>query len=651
MILSQHKISLVFLLVAIGLIALPHCAHLPAVIMGFFYVLLSWRFIGIWKPAYLPKQVLVFMLMLTGIGLLATQYQGVVGREAGTKLFIVALGLKLLELKSPRDIYLIIYLAFIVGATQFLFQQGPLMAGYTLFVSSVLLATLIALNSQQATLKKALKTASTLLLQALPMTVILFVFFPRFEAPKWKLFEDKEHVTSGLTDSMEPGSISELGLSAELVFRVKFTGPLPPPEQRYWRGPVFTFTDGRTWTASHDLRFGRYLDDPTFNGDGYQYTLLMEPQEKPWVFALDLPSEFPAPLRLSPYYQLMTTDNPGKRAEYKLTSNPEYNTGFLTKTEFKDSTQLPGAPSEKISELVAQLKAGDNGPEYFIQQLLNHFRTEHFHYTLTPPLMEDRPIERFLFETHYGFCSHYAAAFVYLMRVAHIPARVVTGYQGGELNKVGDFLEVRQADAHAWAEVWLDQRGWVRIDPTAAIAPERIDQPINVEQALPNGAISYLPANNAVQNNVNLVQQSVQLWKSVDYTWQRWIINYDNQHQASFLSNFGMANLKGMMNGLSVGIIIVALLMGAWVLRQPPDKVSPVLRSYQRYCKKLRKYHLLKASNEGVKEFGERVMITLPAQTDTVEQITHLFIKLHYGKDATDEDLKRLKRLVAEFRV
>ena len=186
-------------------------------------------------------------------------------------------------------------------------------------------------------------------------------------------------------------------------------------------------------------------------------------------------------------------------------------------------------------------------PTYFIKQLLNHFRKENFHYTLTPPLMEENPIETFLFETRYGFCSHYAAAFVYLMRVAHIPARVVTGYQGGELNKVGNFLEIRQANAHAWAEVWLEHKGWVRFDPTAAIAPERIEQNINIDQLVPGGTISYIPASAAAQEAFDWLKQTRQLWSNVDYQWQRWVINYDNNNQSSFLSSLGIADIKAMI--------------------------------------------------------------------------------------------------------
>ena len=648
---AQNKNILIFLLSSIGLIVFPHIHHIPIAIFAFFYLLLSWRFVGIWKQNWLPNKLIIFFLTVCGMALLYSQHQGVFGRDAGTRLFTTALALKLLEIKSERDLYLITYLAFIVAASQFLYEQSMLMAAYILFVCSVLLATLVCINSSKPQAGAALKTASLIIVQALPIAAVIFILFPRVEAPKWMLFNEEHQAKTGLSDNMEPGSISNLGMSDELVFRVKFTGAMPPPEQRYWRGPVLAYTDGKRWTQVKDMRFGLLLDKPVFKRSPYQYTLLMEPQDKNWVFALDVPAEFALPLSRNANYQLITSVSPDKRAEYKITSYPDYNTGYITRTEFKDATQLPGEPSGKIKQLVKQLHGFDSTPEHFIKRLLNHFRKENFHYTLTPPLMEENPIETFLFATRYGFCSHYAAAFVYLMRVAHIPARVVTGYQGGELNKVGNFLEIRQADAHAWAEVWMENKGWVRFDPTAAIAPERIEQNINIEQLVPGGAISYMPASAAAQEAVNWLKQTRQLWSNVDYNWQRWVINYDNKHQSSFLSSLGIADIKSMIYWM-VGIIGLITALLSWLLLYQKQKTTDqVLRIYNRFCKKLVKHALLRGSSEGAKDFANRVKLKLPEQATNIDQITDLFIKLRYGKNATLNDLKSFNTLVARFQI
>ncbi len=639
------KNILIFLLSSIGLIVLPHAYHIPATVFGFFCLLLSWRFIGIWKQNWLPGKLVIFLLAVCGIALLYHQHQGLFGRDPGTNLFITALGLKLLEIKKERELYLISYLAFIVAASQFLYEQSILMAAYILLVCCLLLATLVCINSCKAQTLAALKTAAVIIVQALPIAVTLFILFPRVEAPRWMLFNEHRQARTGLSDSMEPGSISDLGLSEELVFRAKFDGAIPPQRQRYWRGPVLSYTNGKRWTPA---LFQKPVAGPAVTGTAYQYTLLMEPQDKNWVFALDMPKAFSPPLRLNAGYQLITSARPDKRAEYKVTSYPDYNTGPISRSEYKAATQLPGEPSDKIKQLVRQLHGFDSPADNFINQLLNHFRVEDFHYTLTPPIMEENPIESFLFKTRYGFCSHYASAFVYLIRVAHIPARVVTGYQGGELNKVGDFLEIRQADAHAWAEVWLENRGWVRVDPTAAIAPERIERNINLGRQTVYGiagADNYLPL-----PAYDWLRQARQLWGSVDYSWQRWVINYDNKSQAGFLSSFGINNLKTMTYWMIAAIASITAVLCWFLLYQKPKTADKVLLVYNRFCKKLARHGLIRGAGEGAKDFAERAKTKLPERAADIDKITALFIRLRYGRTATDEDLRQLKTLVGLFR-
>ncbi|NOU21509.1 MAG: DUF3488 domain-containing transglutaminase family protein [Methyloglobulus sp.] len=646
---AHNKEILVFLLSSIGLIVLPHIYHLHLAVFGFFCLLLVWRFICIWKPERLPNFPIILLLIVFGMAILYTQHRGILGRDGGTSLFVIALGLKLMEIKSERDLYLINYLAFIVAASQFLYEQSILMAAYILFVCCVLLATLVFINSHVANTTVALKKAALIIAQAIPMTIVVFILFPRVEAPKWLMFNDKPQTKMGLSDTMEPGSISDLGMSDELVFRVKFAVAIPPAKQRYWRGPVMTQTDGKKWTQASDLSYQAYLDKPTFSGKAYQYTLLMEPQEKDWVFALDMPAEFPKPLGQNANYQLLTSDGLDKRSEFKLTSYPTYNTGYITKTEYQQARQLPGTPSEKIKQLVAQLHGFDSAPDVFINQLLNHFRKEDFHYTLTPPLMEDNPIETFLFETRYGFCSHYASTFVYLMRVANIPARVVTGYQGGEFNEVGNFLEIKQADAHAWAEVWLDKHGWVRFDPTAAIAPERIEKNIDISRLVPGGLISYAIPRAGSQAAFNLLKQARQFWSNIDYNWQHWVINYNNS-QASFLSSFGIADFKTMVYWMMGIVSIITAILSLFLLYRRPKPTDPVLIVYSQFLKKIAKVGFTKNLGEGAKAFAERIKPHLPEQVDRIEEITTAFIDQRYGNKSSEDGFKRLSRLVNLFK-
>lgn len=643
--------TLIFLLVSIGMISLPHINHIPMLLFAFFNTLLIWRFIGIWKPNYLPNKFLVFLLTIIALALLYTQHQGVLGRDAGTSLFVTALGLKLLEIKKERDIYLISYLAFIVATTQFLFQQSLLMAGYILFVCSVLLATLVSINSYKPETIPALKTAGVIILQALPLAIILFILFPRVEAPRWMMFDDQHTAKTGLSDSLEPGSISQLGLSDELVFRVKFSGDMPPANQRYWRGPVFSYTNGKRWTETNNLFFKKYLDKPRYSGTVYQYTLMMEPQEKDWVFALDMPTTYPQSLNQNALYQLVNRSNTGERAEYKISSSPQYNTGYITKTELKDNLQLPAKPSTKIRQLVTQLHGFDQSAEIYIQAILDHFTNENFHYTLMPPLMEDKPIESFLFETRYGFCSHYATAFVYLMRVAGIPARVVGGYQGGELNKVGGFLEIKQANAHAWAEVWLSGKGWTRFDPTAAIAPERIEQDVNIDLQIATGLVNFTPVHVNASKALSWVKHATQAWGNLEYSWQRWVINYTSDNQSKFLASLGIHSIKSMVYWLAGSIGLITCFLAWLILKNKASKLDTELILYQQFCNKMAKAGIYKQRGETALDFSQRAQKQRPDLADNINKITECFIGIRYEKQTEKEVVLLLKNSIAQFKI
>jgi len=638
-------------LVSIGLITLPHINHIPLPIFFVFNTLLVWRFICIWNKKYLPNGATLFVVTFAAIILLYQQHQGIFGRDAGTSIFITALGLKLLEINKERDLYLVTYLAFIVAVSQFLFQQSILMAVYILIVTCVLLATLISINSQKPETFPALKTAAVIVLQALPISIILFVLFPRVEAPHWMMFGQQSSAKTGLSDSLEPGAISQLGMSDELVFRVKFTDKLPARKNRYWRGPVYSYTDGQRWTELKLPTANDILSQPTYTGTKYQYTLMMEPQDRDWVFGLDMPFSFPQKLKQNSQYQLINPRNKNQRAEYKITSYPQYNTGAISDKEYTDNVQLPNPPSRILKHLVKQLGGYDKPAEFFIQSVLMHFKQEDFHYTLRPPLMGDKPIETFLFESRYGFCSHYATAFVYLMRIAEIPARVIGGYQGGELNQVGNFLEVRQANAHAWAEVWLENKGWVRFDPTAAIAPERIEQDVDIDLQIATGIANFSPLFSNASNVLPWMKQARQMWNNVDYSWQRWVINYSAENQTQFLSLLGIHNIKSIIYWLIACIGGISSILAWVILRKKPEKLAKDLMLYQVFCKKMSQVGFDKDAAETAESFCLRIQKNRPDLASKVKKITQIYTRLHYEKQPMENDLFLLKQELANFKV
>ncbi len=650
MLLKNNQRPLIFLLSSVALITLPHFWHIPLSIFGFFCAMLLWRFIAIWKTHWLPHQLILLLLIVGGIALLLSHFRSFLGRDAGTSLFVIALSLKLLEIKQDRDLYLISYLAFIIASSQFLFEQSILMAVYILFICGALLTTLIIINTQQPKTREAIKKSALIIAQALPMTLVLFFLFPRIQAPDWIFFNDPNaSAKTGLSDTLEPGSITNLALSAELAFRVKFENDnLPPPRQRYWRGPVYSYTNGKRWTASWQYAYAPYMDAPKFNGKAYKYTVLLEPQNKNWVYALDMPAQFSTNIHKNQHHQLINKKHSTHRSEHQIVSYPDYNTGYITKGEFKENTQLPSPPSEKLNNFVQQLKGFDAANETFINNLLQHFKTEDFYYTLSPPLMEENPIEAFLFETRRGFCSHYATSFVYLMRIANIPARVIGGYQGGEFNRVGKFLEIRQADAHAWAEVWLENKGWVRVDPTAAVAPERVERGVDIDEQLSQRAVNFMSFTN---KNYSWLKKSHQLWQSLDYSWQRWVVQYDTGNQSHFLSSLGINNLKTTIYWMMGLITFITLVLAAYLFKNNHRSIDKASLYYLKFCRTLAKAGLARQINESANDFAVRVKYHFPEQQQKVTTITHLYNQLRYGKYPSEIKLKKLQIAVNKYKV
>jgi transglutaminase-like putative cysteine protease len=643
------------LLLSVFFVALPHVFHLDSIIFVFFACLVCWRFAATTRPALRPGRIPLLLLTVVGALLVYIQYHRFYGRDGGAALFLVGLGLKLMEMKTRREVYLVVYLAFFVALTQYLFSQTIPMAAYTLVAVSLSVSVLIGANGGPSlTLPEVLKRAAALVGQALPIMVVLFVFFPRVPGPLWKMPSDETRAKTGLSDTIEPGSVSRLGQSSEPAFRVEFQGEPPPPAQRYWRGPVFWHTDGTRWTlpTERTLDSGRNLE---LSGPSYRYTVTLEPHPQKWVFALDLPATFPRELTQTAEYLLLARDKLAERRQYALVSRPGFRTGPLDPTEQRQGLQLPGEPDARIRTLIESWRSAATEPGGMVNRALRYFRDEPFVYTLKPPLLKDHPIERFLFETRRGFCEHYATSFVYLMRVAGIPARVVTGYQGGVWNPVGRFLEVRQADAHAWAEVWLPKSGWTRIDPTAAVAPERIERGIDLEEQSPAGEVSFNPTGEALAERAqgfrDWLRQSRLIWASIDHAWNRWVLSYDPENQRRFWDALGIVDWRGVALWLGG---LLALCGGAaallfWPRRKtPPD---PAVMVYNRFLKKLARRGVVKKIGEGPLDFAKRAAAEQPEVGEAIGRITAVFLGIRYGKRAETADVKQLRRLVRAFRV
>src|SRR3569623_253911 len=458
---TLRSATLYRLLAALALVVGPHALHLPLWLSGVAVGLGIWRYIAARRQLRLPPTWLRIALTVLAHGAIFGQYGTLLGRDAGAALLIAMLGLKLLELREPRDVYVVACLGYFLVIVHFLYSQTPLLVVYMLATVVLLTATLIDLNRREhAPLRPLLRLAATLVGYAVPLMLAAFILFPRISGPLWGLPNDAYSGMSGLSNEMAPGRISQLSLSDAVAFRVEFEGALPPPQQRYWRGPVFSLTDGERWRGGPLGEGERGAPSFVALGAPFRYSVTLEPHDHRWLFALDLPAELPAGARATDEFQLYAPQAVRERQRYTLTSYPDYRTVDMCNDERRRTLQLPAEGSPRARALAADWRAHATSSADVVQAALRMYREQHFVYTLTPPRIDDDFVDGFLFGTRRGFCEHYAASFAFLMRAAGIPARVVTGYQGGELNSIGNYLVVRQRDAHAWTEVWLGDSGW-----------------------------------------------------------------------------------------------------------------------------------------------------------------------------------------------
>jgi len=649
--LAEDRQKLALLLGAVLLVAAPHAQNLAPAVMAYFALLAGWRAVALYFKAGLPNKALLFLLTLGGVGVVLGHYHRVWGQEAGSSLFIVGLGLKLMEMKNLRDAYLVVFLAFFVALTQYLFSQSIPMAAYTLAVVVVLVAAMIGLNSDAVfPVRARLKMAAGMVAQALPVMLLLFVFFPRIPGPLWRLPDDRHSASTGLSDTLSPGSVSRLAQSQETAFRVDFEGALPPPKLRYWRGPVFMSTNGSRWSLSPEAP----LDParmPRFSGPAYFYTVTLEPHQQRWIFALDLPKSFPGEFTETAEYQLMAKSAVNERKQYRLASGVAYTTGPLSRRESQRALQLPAVQaSERLKALVAGWQAENPDARQLVARALRYFREERFYYTLDPPLTEGNPVESFLFETRRGFCEHYATAFVVLMRLGEVPARVVTGYQGGQWNSVGGFLEVKQADAHAWAEVWLPESGWTRVDPTAAVAPQRIESGLSVATQLPDGELRFNLGERLNNNGFgleNLWQRARMLGASLDHAWDSWVLAYGMENQSRLFQWLGLMDWRSLVGWLALALGLAGAAAVWLVLPKRRASADPAKRLYEQFLDKLARHGWVQQTGEGALAFADRVARAAPELADPTARITALYLRIRYERAHAPDDLAKLRRLVA----
>ena len=648
------RTSTIWVMATFTLAMLPQITRMPLAVAAMTLLPLLWRAgaeVRRWQP--LPA-LLRHALTVVALVVLFVSYGGVSGRRSAVSLLTLMLAFKLIEGFSIRDCRLIVSFSLFLCATQFLFSQSLTMPFYG---AAVILLAMVALTRLQrseawahdregpppvrASLLSELGFGLRLLAIALPAGLALFVLFPRLGSPLWGIPESTLDSKTGLSDSMSPGSVQQLFMDESPAFRAAFDGAVPRSDDLYWRGPVFWRFDGRTWKGSFYGNNVGARSRPAAATAPWSYSVQLEPNERKWLFALDYPATTPQDTRLTLDYQLIRREPVTQLLEYTVRSDPDFvDSPELSKTLRLQATDIPERSSPRTRELVDRWRQETPDDRALVERVLEHFNQQPFRYSLSVPVLGRQPVDQFLFESRAGYCEHYASAFAVMMRLAGIPARVVTGYLGGWYNQLGDYWLVRQSDAHAWTEVWLPGDGWTRVDPTAAVSPLRIEQGSRQAVPGPRHLFDY-DWLRRLRNGADIVQRR----------WNDWVIEYSAREQARLFEPLGIDRTTPAM--LVAILFLVIAITGAilfpLILRiRGPARLDPVQRAWRKFLRRLKKAGFTSAPSRGAIETAAAAGQRLPAQTNAVQRIAELYTRCRYAPGTPP--IAELRRAVREFR-
>jgi len=646
--------SLYYLVGGLLMSVLPHSQRIPYWIMVLFLMLGAWKLYSpsqtnLEEKKFSLIKIFLFTLMMAGFAGVYFHFGTIIGRNAGVSLLVLLTGFKIVEINHQRDFYVSCFLGYFIIVTNFLYTQSIGTAIYMACTVLVMTLSLVSFNDTQGKLsiRASGKIAATLLLQSIPVMLVLFLLFPRVSGPLWGMPDDAHSGLTGIDDEMSPGSISQLIQSNKVAFRVDFKNTQPETSQLYWRGPVLLHTDGTTWSRGkseyHAAVPLETLSDPV------TYTVTLEPHNQKWLYALEMPDQNPQLEAIQSWmtsdFQLLTKNPVTRRIRYDATSYSKYRITELYDGELQTALQLPQRQHGKTKTLIHQWQNEGLSENQIIDRALRLFNEDEFYYTLRPPLLENDRVDEFLFETKQGFCEHYASAFVVMMRAAGIPARVVLGYQGGEYNPVGDYFVVHQRNAHAWTEVWRQEQGWTRIDPTAAVSPLRIIE--GIESAFPNDILDMPLVFSQNSLTRELWQRLSYRWDAVNNQWNQWVISYGPKRQKEFLGHFGLEdiNWSSMIFLLTMFIVLILVYLTFTLLRFTPGNVDPVKMIYDKFCRKLSCCGIHREISEGPVDFASRASSERSDLAQQINKITDIYVAIRYGSNqhqipATQDDYK-----------
>lgn len=640
-------------LAALGLILIGQVSFIPVTLSGLWgivWLTLVWRYHK-QKITPMPKLLLV-AFTLVSVALIYIQYQSLLGVEAGVTFLTTCLFAKSLESKNTRDLLIVFNFALFVSASLLLYSQAFWMA---IIVFGALLMCLMGLYRIQTDLFKQKNQTRNQLKQdirqilkfvgiATPFFILLFMFFPRLP-PLWAIPIQQNHATTGISDRMSPGDIAQLSQSSALAFRV--IAPmydLPGRPELYWRALVLDHYDGSTWSSSFD---NQQLKRIPVSSRRVSYQYLPADEQANWIMGLEysIPQER--------YLQLYQDDSirPSKLVKRnqsihllwlgQIAAEPVY----LSRRQLELNTRFDQGRDRKAQQLAQALfEQNQRQPEKYLQSVLSWYRKNGFSYTLMPGTLSGDRIDQFLFSSRKGFCEHYASSFVMMMRYVGIPARVVTGYQGGQWAPDGQSWEVRQLDAHAWSEVYLDGK-WQRVDPTAMIAPQRID----------TGMQDYLAQDQSVwgdESKAWRLQQfkflkNMRIWSDyLSYQWQSKVVGYDAEKQKNWLSRLGLDSSYAYVIVLVVGMGSILLIYGGWYWWGQRGKQEQYQRLIIQFEKQLPQ-HLHKYPAETFHSWIQRIALLVEKQTP-FEQVSVLYQKIVFLEQNDQLNIQEFKRLLKD---
>jgi transglutaminase-like putative cysteine protease len=603
-----------FLLLVIAWIIAPKAEYLPLWCSLMAAGILLWRGTIAWHGRTLPSRW--WLLLALGLATTATwlNYRTLMGQEAGVTFLVVLLALKTLELRAQRDAFVVFFLGFFTLLSSFFVSQSLLTAGSMLIGLLGLLTALV--NSHMPVgrppLLRAAKTAGWMALLGAPIMAVLFVLFPRI-SPLWGMPSDTMSGRSGLSGTMSVGTIASLALDSSIAMRIRFDAAPPAQSEMYFRGPVLSRFNGREWRPLMSDFFPRAqsLANLQVQSEAVRYQVTLEANNRPWILVLDATPEKPDIKGYTPNLGSdlqWTSERPiADIVRYRAQSYPAFTYGPQTMVPaLQEYLRLPAGFNPRTLELAKTLRndptAQGAGPQALVNAAMNRLRTGGYSYTLEPGVFGTHTADEFWFDRKAGFCEHIASSFVLLMRAMDIPARVVTGYQGGELNSVDGFWTVRQSDAHAWTEVWLAGRGWVRVDPTTAVAPARTGSLQRLEAPRNVFTRALVTVNPAFALNLRAT------WEAMNNSWNQWVLNYSQGKQLDLLRNLGFESPSWAdLSYVLIAIVVAASLLGAaWTLWER-HRQDPWLRLLGQAANRLRRAGLTIAANAPPRQLAAAV--------------------------------------------